>query len=247
MVCHSGLVVGGESERGGTMEKAVEAPIQQASTLYLSDNPNSGSNSDDGAKVVGGYRCKETRRIVYARIKTMTTKHVLLVELFEGTETARKIECGYYVCKFMKEIIHNRLDVLVNDNISKLLICYMQETTIGDGNRVYTDVDLDEIFKDWAYYVTNIVLTNSVGQIKTKLLNCRCLILVLIITNICAIKDVSHSKFVFTTRLRHVCSSIATTQINVEKLKPKEASELFKSELNRPLLEENPNIKKTNA
>ncbi|KAL4568959.1 hypothetical protein LXL04_024583 [Taraxacum kok-saghyz] len=51
-------------------------------------------------------------------------------------------ECGYYVCKFMKEIIDNRLNVLVNANI-------------GDGKQVYKDVDLDGIHEDWAHYVSN--------------------------------------------------------------------------------------------
>ncbi|KAL4554461.1 hypothetical protein LXL04_039291 [Taraxacum kok-saghyz] len=54
-------------------------------------------------------------------------------------------ECGYYVCNFMKEIIDNGLDVLVNANI-------------GDGKQVYKDVDLDGIREDWAHYVSNFVL-----------------------------------------------------------------------------------------
>ncbi|KAL4574170.1 hypothetical protein LXL04_020995 [Taraxacum kok-saghyz] len=63
-------------------------------------------------------------------------------------------ECGYYVCKFMKEIIDNGLDVLVNANISKLL----NFLHIGDRKQVYKDVDLDGIREDWAHYVSNFVL-----------------------------------------------------------------------------------------
>ncbi|KAL4580791.1 hypothetical protein LXL04_016993 [Taraxacum kok-saghyz] len=54
------------------------------------------------------------------------------------------------------------------------------------------------------------------------------------------------SKIVITTRLQRVYSSIATTQINVEILKPTEAVELFKSELNFPFLRRTPTLK-TNA
>ncbi|KAE8672344.1 hypothetical protein F3Y22_tig00111843pilonHSYRG00019 [Hibiscus syriacus] len=46
------------------------------------------------------------------------------------------IECGYYVCKFMKEIVENGLQVLVNKNV-------------GDGKEEYTDDDIDDIRKEW--------------------------------------------------------------------------------------------------
>ncbi|CAI9304430.1 unnamed protein product [Lactuca saligna] len=52
------------------------------------------------------------------------------------------------------------------------------------------------------------------------------------------------SKIVFTTRLRHVCSSIATRQTNVATLNRKEALDMFKSVLDRPHLAENSNIKR---
>ncbi|KAL4554468.1 hypothetical protein LXL04_039298 [Taraxacum kok-saghyz] len=78
-----------------------------------------------------------------------------LIDLFKvyehvlSNETVPKqpgnTECGYYVCKFMKEIIDNGLDVLVNTNI-------------GDGKQVYKDFDLDGIREDWAHYVSNFVL-----------------------------------------------------------------------------------------
>ncbi|PWA93457.1 NB-ARC domains-containing protein [Artemisia annua] len=52
------------------------------------------------------------------------------------------------------------------------------------------------------------------------------------------------SKIVFTTRLQHVCSSIATRQTNVAPLNRKEALIMFKSVLDRPHLEENSSIKR---
>ncbi|KAE8720902.1 hypothetical protein F3Y22_tig00017996pilonHSYRG00070 [Hibiscus syriacus] len=45
-------------------------------------------------------------------------------------------ECGYYVCKFMKEIVENGLQVLVNKNV-------------GDGKEEYTDDDIDDICKEF--------------------------------------------------------------------------------------------------
>ncbi|KAE8701949.1 hypothetical protein F3Y22_tig00110503pilonHSYRG00256 [Hibiscus syriacus] len=45
-------------------------------------------------------------------------------------------ECGYYVCTFMKEIVENGLQVLVNKNV-------------GDGKEEYTDDDIDDIRKEW--------------------------------------------------------------------------------------------------
>ncbi|KAL4580784.1 hypothetical protein LXL04_016986 [Taraxacum kok-saghyz] len=52
------------------------------------------------------------------------------------------------------------------------------------------------------------------------------------------------SKIVFTTRLCHVCSSIATRQANVATLNRKEALDVFKTVLDRPHLLENSNIKR---
>ncbi|KAI3708678.1 hypothetical protein L2E82_38021 [Cichorium intybus] len=52
------------------------------------------------------------------------------------------------------------------------------------------------------------------------------------------------SKIVFTTRLPHACSSIATRQTSIRRLSGKEALYMFKSVLDRPHLEENANIKR---
>ncbi|KAL4580793.1 hypothetical protein LXL04_016996 [Taraxacum kok-saghyz] len=99
----------------------------------------------------------------------------------------------------------------------------------------------------------NIGITSNVdliaNRIRAELTNIKYLLLLddvnedLDLDKIGVSKRENGSKIVITARLQRVCSSIATTQINVEILKPKEAVELFKSELNRPLLEENPNIK----
>ncbi|KAK9057621.1 hypothetical protein SSX86_022457 [Deinandra increscens subsp. villosa] len=53
-------------------------------------------------------------------------------------------ECGYYVLKFMKEIVQQGVEVLENDNIG------------GDTNE-YTDADFDEIREEWATYVSNFI------------------------------------------------------------------------------------------
>ncbi|KAK9071564.1 hypothetical protein SSX86_007992 [Deinandra increscens subsp. villosa] len=53
-------------------------------------------------------------------------------------------ECGYYVLKFMKEIVQQGVQVLENDNIG------------GDTNE-YTDADFDEIREEWATYVSNFI------------------------------------------------------------------------------------------
>ncbi|KAE8705526.1 hypothetical protein F3Y22_tig00110422pilonHSYRG00012 [Hibiscus syriacus] len=62
-------------------------------------------------------------------------------------------ECGYYVCKFMKEIIENGLEVMVNKNV-------------GDGKEEYTDDDIDDIRKEWNLNHKNIV--KYLGSSKTK-------------------------------------------------------------------------------
>ncbi|KAE8692580.1 hypothetical protein F3Y22_tig00110831pilonHSYRG00032 [Hibiscus syriacus] len=54
-------------------------------------------------------------------------------------------ECGYYVCKFMKEIVENGLQMLVNKNV-------------GDGKEEYTDDDIDDIRKEWVSYVANFIM-----------------------------------------------------------------------------------------
>ncbi|KAE8725780.1 hypothetical protein F3Y22_tig00008145pilonHSYRG00058 [Hibiscus syriacus] len=60
-------------------------------------------------------------------------------------------ECGYYVCKFMKEIVENGLQVLVNKNV-------------GDGKEEYTDDDIDDIRKEWLLAAPRLVrLRNGTG------------------------------------------------------------------------------------
>ncbi|KAE8683135.1 hypothetical protein F3Y22_tig00111213pilonHSYRG00118 [Hibiscus syriacus] len=54
-------------------------------------------------------------------------------------------ECGYYVCKFMKEIVENGLQVLVNKNVD-------------DEKEEYMDDDIDDIRKEWVSYVANFIV-----------------------------------------------------------------------------------------
>nr|KAJ0184731.1 hypothetical protein LSAT_V11C900459010 [Lactuca sativa] len=49
-------------------------------------------------------------------------------------------ECGYYMLKFIKEIVQERIEVLVNDNV-------------GGGKVQYTDDDIDEIHKEWLSFL----------------------------------------------------------------------------------------------
>ncbi|PWA62802.1 hypothetical protein CTI12_AA361980 [Artemisia annua] len=53
-------------------------------------------------------------------------------------------ECGYFVLKFMKEIVKHGVRALENDNIG------------GDSNK-YTDADFDDIREEWAIYVSNFI------------------------------------------------------------------------------------------
>ncbi|CAH1421534.1 unnamed protein product [Lactuca virosa] len=50
-------------------------------------------------------------------------------------------ECGYYMLRFMKEIVEEGIEVLVKDNI-------------GDGKVEYTTDDIDEIREEWSEFVT---------------------------------------------------------------------------------------------
>ncbi|XP_076916954.1 uncharacterized protein LOC143576826 [Bidens hawaiensis] len=54
------------------------------------------------------------------------------------------IECGYYILNFMKEIVRDGLDILVNNNV-------------GGGKEVYTDADLDAVREEWASYAVQFV------------------------------------------------------------------------------------------
>ncbi|KAK9056189.1 hypothetical protein SSX86_027278 [Deinandra increscens subsp. villosa] len=53
-------------------------------------------------------------------------------------------ECGYYMLKFMKEIVQQGFEVLENDNI-------------GGNRNEYTNDDFDEIREEWATYVANFI------------------------------------------------------------------------------------------
>ncbi|CAI9259970.1 unnamed protein product [Lactuca saligna] len=53
-------------------------------------------------------------------------------------------ECGYYMLRFMKEIVEEGIEVLVKDNI-------------GDGKVEYTTADIDEIREEWSTFVTGFI------------------------------------------------------------------------------------------
>ncbi|KAK9058724.1 hypothetical protein SSX86_023566 [Deinandra increscens subsp. villosa] len=60
-------------------------------------------------------------------------------------------ECGYYVLKFMKEIVQQGVEVLENDNVS------INSILIGGDTNEFTDADFDEIREEWATYVSNFI------------------------------------------------------------------------------------------
>ncbi|CAI9277278.1 unnamed protein product [Lactuca saligna] len=53
-------------------------------------------------------------------------------------------ECGYYMLRFMKEIVEEGIEVLVKDNL-------------GDGKVEYTIDDIDEIREEWLEFVTSLI------------------------------------------------------------------------------------------
>ncbi|KAI3724286.1 hypothetical protein L2E82_36058 [Cichorium intybus] len=52
-------------------------------------------------------------------------------------------ECGYYVLRFMKEVVEGGIEVLKND--------------FGSGKSEYTDDDIDDVREEWASFVTNFI------------------------------------------------------------------------------------------
>nr|KAJ0196711.1 hypothetical protein LSAT_V11C700369890 [Lactuca sativa] len=55
-------------------------------------------------------------------------------------------KCGYYVLKFMKEVVGEGLEVLNNNFLSQFW-----------GKNEYTDVELDRVREEWAIYVINFL------------------------------------------------------------------------------------------
>ncbi|KAM0063468.1 hypothetical protein Hdeb2414_s0003g00091221 [Helianthus debilis subsp. tardiflorus] len=53
-------------------------------------------------------------------------------------------ECGYYVLKFMKEVVEEGIEILANDNV-------------GEGKVVYTDGDIDGIREGCSSYGATFV------------------------------------------------------------------------------------------
>ncbi|XP_076919428.1 uncharacterized protein LOC143580218 [Bidens hawaiensis] len=54
------------------------------------------------------------------------------------------IECGYYMLKFMQEIVNEGIELLLNDNV-------------GVGKDQYTDADIDGIREEWSSFVTPFI------------------------------------------------------------------------------------------
>ncbi|XP_076925886.1 ubiquitin-like-specific protease ESD4 [Bidens hawaiensis] len=54
------------------------------------------------------------------------------------------IECGYYILNFMKEIVREGLEILVNNNV-------------GGDKEEYKEADFDEVRKEWSSYATQFV------------------------------------------------------------------------------------------
>ncbi|KAI3763261.1 hypothetical protein L1987_53715 [Smallanthus sonchifolius] len=53
-------------------------------------------------------------------------------------------ECGYYMLKFMKEIVDEGVEILANNNV-------------GGSKDEYTDVDIDGVREEWSTYVSNFI------------------------------------------------------------------------------------------
>ncbi|XP_076955333.1 uncharacterized protein LOC143630135 [Bidens hawaiensis] len=53
-------------------------------------------------------------------------------------------ECGYFMLKFMKEIVDEGIKILLNDNV-------------GGGNNEYTDADIDGIREEWSTFVASFI------------------------------------------------------------------------------------------
>ncbi|XP_076950674.1 uncharacterized protein LOC143623715 [Bidens hawaiensis] len=53
-------------------------------------------------------------------------------------------ECGYYVLNFMKEIIHEGLDILIKKNV-------------GGDKEEYTDADFDAVREEWSGYAAQFI------------------------------------------------------------------------------------------
>ncbi|KAK9056802.1 hypothetical protein SSX86_024165 [Deinandra increscens subsp. villosa] len=58
------------------------------------------------------------------------------------------IECGYYVLKFMKEVVRQGLVVL-------------EQNKIGGDSNAYTDADFDEIREEWLTYACNFIFMDK--------------------------------------------------------------------------------------
>ncbi|KAI3809261.1 hypothetical protein L1987_25232 [Smallanthus sonchifolius] len=54
------------------------------------------------------------------------------------------IECGYYMLKFMREIVDEGVEILANNNV-------------GRRKDEYTDDDIDGVREEWSNFVSNFI------------------------------------------------------------------------------------------
>ncbi|CAI9295172.1 unnamed protein product [Lactuca saligna] len=89
----------------------------------------------------------------YAFLEEGNQKPVIIASDLSKTEKEELVrypvqpgstECGYYMLRFMKEIVEEGIEELVKDNI-------------GDGKVEYTTADIDEIREEWSTFVTGFI------------------------------------------------------------------------------------------
>ncbi|KAL6326020.1 hypothetical protein AAG906_038512 [Vitis piasezkii] len=62
------------------------------------------------------------------------------------------VECGYYVMRYMKEIIANP-----NQLTSKVYVIPFQ----FHGRKTYSEMEINEVRSDWAMLMTQLIITHA--------------------------------------------------------------------------------------
>ncbi|KAL6323420.1 hypothetical protein AAG906_038989 [Vitis piasezkii] len=63
----------------------------------------------------------------------------------------RYVECGYYVMRYMKEIIANP-----NQLTSKMYVIPFQ----FNGRKTYSEMEINEVRSDWVMLMTQLIITH---------------------------------------------------------------------------------------